>query len=65
MPLFDGQGGTPDSQMLLMFDHHAAQLGHMEIVFHALLTQSAPMTSQGLFSLFKIRNNVTEFVDNC
>ena len=51
VPLFDGQGGTPDDQMLLMLDHHAIQLGHLEIVFQALLTQSAPTTNQGIFFL--------------
>ena len=47
VPLFDGEGGTPDGQMLLMLDYQAIQLRQLSVVFEALLIQSAPVTQQG------------------
>ncbi|RMX53817.1 hypothetical protein pdam_00000467 [Pocillopora damicornis] len=51
VPLFDGGGGTPDEQMLLMLDNQKVQLAHLTTVFQALITKSAPTTYQGLKDL--------------
>lgn len=51
VPLFDGGGGTPDEQMLLMLDNQKVQLAHLTTVFQALITKSAPTTYQGLEDL--------------
>lgn len=51
VPLFDGGGGTPDDQMLLMLDNQKVQLSHLTTIFQALITQSAPTTQQGLKDL--------------
>ncbi|KAJ7394682.1 Protein ELYS [Desmophyllum pertusum] len=48
VPLFDGGGGTPDEQMLLMLDNQKVQLAHLTTIFQALITQSAPITQQGV-----------------
>jgi len=45
--LFDGGGGTPDEQMLLLLDNQKVQLAHLTTIFQALITQSAPTTQQG------------------
>ena len=47
VPLFDGGGGTPDDQMLLMLDNQKVQLSHLTTIFQALITESAPTTQQG------------------
>lgn len=47
IPLFDGGGGTPDDQMLLMLDNQKVQLAHLTTIFQALITQSVPTTQQG------------------
>ncbi|CAH3037704.1 unnamed protein product [Porites lobata] len=51
IPLFDGGGGTPDDQMLLMLDNQKVQLAHLTTIFQALITQSVPTTQQGLKDL--------------
>lgn len=61
VPLFDGGGGTPDEQMLLLLDNQKVQLAHLTTIFQALITQTAPTTQQGIKDL-EARYNVVSIL---
>ncbi|XP_078375377.1 protein ELYS-like isoform X3 [Oculina patagonica] len=61
VPLFDGGGGTPDEQMLSMLDNQKVQLAHLTTIFQCLITQSAPITQQGVNDL-EARYNVVSIL---